>query len=312
MAAAKAQVAARAAGPPAVDAMAVDEPGAAGAGWRPTLASLSQPPTPSQVAAVEAGFRAPDADVLFTAFRVAFDAAKFGQLQPGTWLKDDVINMFIWLLRERNAVCGDCVWVAGTSFWAQLNNNTVEPGTLRVIESGYSYASVKMYTSVASRVKPRATQVDVFGQDLLLIPINYPGSHWALMVLDMKNKVTTYYDSLGAPHPGHAISAKLLRWLRDEWREKKGGELETSGWEVRTAPSTLPRQTNGFDCGVFMCVYMDFLAAGHVPTVSDFTQEDMPMFRNRIAASLLQSRLLETPEEVLTAAGLGSKAPGAR
>ena len=118
------------------------------------------------------------------------------------------------LCRERAAVCGDHVWIANTQFWALLNNNRLDPATRAVVEKGYCYADVKSYTSVASRVKARATQIDVFTRNLLLIPINYVNTHWALAALDLKNKAVTYYDSLRGAGPADHICRKLLRWLR--------------------------------------------------------------------------------------------------
>ena len=50
---------------------------------------------------------------------------------------------------------------------------------------------------------------------------------------------------------------------------------------VSSAYKRVCSQDNGYDCGVFLCVFMDYLSAGYVPASGDFTQADMPMFRQR-------------------------------
>lgn len=48
------------------------------------------------------------------------------------------------------------------------------------------------------------------------------------------------------------------------------------------------RQTGGTDCGVFACAYASYAAND---LLFDFSQEDMPNMRKRIALSLLEQRL---------------------
>ena len=46
-----------------------------------------------------------------------------------------------------------------------------------------------------------------------------------------------------------------------------------------------PEQRNTYDCGVFACQIANYLTSD-VPL--DFTEADMPMFRDRLAADILQ------------------------
>jgi hypothetical protein len=52
-----------------------------------------------------------------------------------------------------------------------------------------------------------------------------------------------------------------------------------------------PKQTNGSDCGVFVCKYMDYLSRKEP---FSFTPEDMPYFRMLIAVELTQNEILTT------------------
>ncbi len=63
---------------------------------------------------------------------------------------------------------------------------------------------------------------------------------------------------------GYKYSKGLLKYLKDEWKRKKGiGHLpDESRWKIVGNKSEIPAQTNGFDCGVFTCMYADFLSMG--------------------------------------------------
>ena len=51
-------------------------------------------------------------------------------------------------------------------------------------------------------------KVDVFSQDLLLIPINHNNLHWCLAAVDMHRKIISYYDSmLGTGFSGESVVA---------------------------------------------------------------------------------------------------------
>ena len=42
----------------------------------------------------------------------------------------------------------------------------------------------------------------------------------------------------------------LARWVADEYRNKRGEEVDTSSWP-RRYEAHIPEQHNGWDCGVF-------------------------------------------------------------
>jgi hypothetical protein len=61
----------------------------------------------------------------------------------------------------------------------------------------------------------------------------------------------------------------------------------SSFWKFRMIDT--PKQTNGSDCGVFVCKYMDYLAR-HKPI--SFSQEDICYFRFLIGVEILEGRLM--------------------
>lgn len=291
--------------------------------WAPTREELRSVPSAEEERRFHEALGKADDAFLYKAFRINFEGWQLKQLKPREWLKDDIINGYIALLRERAALCGGHVWIANTRFWATMTQDGRDPDTGALLEEGYNYLGIKTHTSVSTRQKPRATQVDIFSKRLLLIPINYVGSHWAMTAVDLVRREVVYYDSLpGSPAAAQgkaeSIAPTLLRWLRDEHQTKKGSAFDTCGWTVRAAPMSLPRQENGFDCGVFTCVYLDYVSAGFCPvsgspsTGGDFSQADMPMIRVRIGTALLQQKLPEVPWDALTEQGLGPRSAGAK
>jgi hypothetical protein len=52
--------------------------------------------------------------------------------------------------------------------------------------------------------------------------------------------------------------ANLARYISDEAQHKRSTALDVSDWQ-RSAPSDIPEQMNGCDCGVFMLKYADWL-----------------------------------------------------
>ncbi|XP_024883785.1 sentrin-specific protease 1-like [Temnothorax curvispinosus] len=64
--------------------------------------------------------------------------------------------------------------------------------------------------------------------------------------------------------------------------DKKKQLYDMSDWEFYSAKN-IPQHTNGSDCGVFSCMFAEYICANREIT---FTQDDMPYFRDKIIACL--------------------------
>lgn len=96
----------------------------------------------------------------------------------------------------------------------------------------------------------------------------------------MQQKSIRFYDSLG--QDGMFYMKNLMRYLQDEHQNKKGFPLPTSNeWRLENIVS--PLQTNAVDCGVFVCMFITFLALDCPLT---FGQQDMALCRNLIALAI--------------------------
>jgi sentrin-specific protease 1 len=132
--------------------------------------------------------------------------------------------------------------------------------------------------------------------DKLFIPIHIGENHWCMACINFVQKRFEYYDALGGSN------ATCLQYLRryvadthseaqkcvaDEAKNCSGNQYDFADWED-VSPRDIPRQQNGCDCGVFALKYADYLSED---APMDFTQRDMPYFRNRICLEIAQGAL---------------------
>ena len=190
-------------------------------------------------------------------------------MATGEWLNDEMVNFTIGTMADREmARCG------GTQPRVHFFN-TFFVGKLTTQGDGYDYNAVRRWTT------KKKLGYDLLECDKVIIPV-HQGIHWVLAVVDFKATCVRFYDSLLGNDKG--LVEDLLRWVTDEWRNKKEKDVSTESWTV-TIPKDIPRQMNGCDCGVFMLKYADYIAVGCPLT---FHQRDMEYFRRRIVADAME------------------------
>lgn len=84
----------------------------------------------------------------------------------------------------------------------------------------------------------------------ILFPLNVNKNHWILCCADTRTKILLVYDSLNdaTPESYKGVIQDILRYLND---------LTLTKWKLRVADCA--KQTNGYDCGVFCCVFINAL-----------------------------------------------------
>lgn len=178
------------------------------------------------------------------------------------WLNDEIVNFYIKLIIER--ACSNKllpkVYAFETFFYPRL------------LQNGYS--AVCRWTK----------RTDIFSYDVLIIPIHLT-AHWCLCVVDFSSKRITYFDSL---HGDNEICLETIRdYLCQESIEKKKTKFELDGWKFECTKN-IPMQTNGSDCGVFVCQFAECAARRQPPR---FDQTQMPNFRRRMVVEICQNEL---------------------
>uniref|UniRef100_A0A5B7A0F3 Putative ubiquitin-like-specific protease ESD4 isoform X1 n=1 Tax=Davidia involucrata TaxID=16924 RepID=A0A5B7A0F3_DAVIN len=189
-------------------------------------------------------------------------------LKPGEWLNDEVINVFLELLKEREKrepkKFLKCHFF-NTFFYKKLIGG----------RSGYDFKSVRRWTS------HRKLGYCLLECDKIFVPI-HKEIHWCLAVINKKDEKFQYLDSLKGVDS--QVLKVLARYYVDEVKDKSGEDIDVSSWKQEYVKD-LPGQQNGFDCGMFMIKYTDFYSRGLGLCL---TQKDMPYFRLRTAKEILR------------------------
>ena len=147
---------------------------------------------------------------------------------------------------------------------------------------------------------PECTHLVLLPQVAIMVPVHIHGNHWTLAVLKLTIKIVggviksftaapLYDDSLcgGAAD----ILDNLQHWLIDEFEDKKKLKSRPPASFTQPIINQGPHQENGWDCGVFACQTAHHRARelSRHPT---FTNDDMPYFRRRMIAEIIQKALL--------------------
>jgi Ulp1 family protease len=108
------------------------------------------------------------------------------------------------------------------------------------------------------------------GSTTVFCPINIHNRHWILLVLRCLTNKIEVYDPRGNDHPNAIRKYQIF--------------LGDPTWQASYPKSArrIPRQSpdNGFDWGVFVCLYASYLMNHQT---FDFTQSDIPDMRKWLA-----------------------------
>lgn len=213
---------------------------------------------------VNRALRGANHEVLSEGFGLSLTRKDLQTLSNLNWLNDEVINFYMNLLVERSKDPNlPSVNTFNTFFYPKLRS------------SGYS--AVRRWTK----------KMDIFSKDILLVPVHL-GVHWCLSVVDFRKKAIMYFDSMGGSND--EACRTLFDYLQQESKDKKGKELDTSGWTMHSKKrNEIPQQMNGSDCGMFTCKYADYITKDKPIT---FTQKHMPYFRRRMVWEIVNHKLL--------------------
>lgn len=195
------------------------------------------------------------------------------RLRPAQWLNDEIINFYGAMInaraegqKENGSGRGKVLkaFYLSTFFWHKL------------VTDGYEKGRLAKWTK----------KVDIFSQDVVLIPVNHHNAHWTAGAINFQKKRFESYDSMGMAK--EVVWRKLREYVHAEHQNKKKKPFNFDGWE-NWAPDSTPQQENGFDCGVFTCQFLESLSRGEDDFI--FTQKDMPYLRRRMVWEIGHARL---------------------
>lgn len=211
------------------------------------------------------------------------------RLKNTCFLNDNVIQIYLLLLfKEYNNISGN------TITYENVRDSDIYIFNTHFMDSlcrrGYEDSSVKGVTRPA-RYSRR--QINIFEKRIVIIPINKNRNHWVFLYVNMQNKTINYYDSF--QHEDSAgFSNKFLEYLVNEHQTVYSSPLpRASEWRIiqNTSSNTLPYQTNGYDCGVYILATIHFLLF-NVPidrrNRNNLTSTNVNQFRKTILHRLLR------------------------
>lgn len=127
--------------------------------------------------------------------------------------------------------------------------------------------------------KAHVSKERFFDIDTILIPI-CKGMHWTLAVVRPQKRTVAHLDSMRAGAGDIEVKERLLDWvkvtLEDKWVASEWSAIDYEA----------PRQTNGYDCGVFTITNALCIALGLNPKKS-YSAGQLTLQRRRLAAVLL-------------------------
>ncbi|RWR95287.1 ubiquitin-like protein-specific protease ESD4 isoform X1 [Cinnamomum micranthum f. kanehirae] len=191
-------------------------------------------------------------------------------LKPRAWLNDEVINVYLELLKERER--RDPKGFLKCHFF-----NTFFYKKLIGGRNGYDYKAVRRWTT------QKKIGYGLIECDKIFVPI-HKKAHWCLAVINIKDEKFQYLDSLKGMDT--QVLKVLARYFVDEVKDKSDKDIHVSSWKQEFV-NDLPVQKNGWDCGMFMIKYADFYSRG---SKLCFSQEHMPYFRKRTVKEILRLR----------------------
>ena len=176
-------------------------------------------------------------------FSIKIEKIDIITLKPKTWLNDKVVDYFLQILTN-NSNC----FAFSACFYASLKG------------FGLKYAP-NWYSGV-----------QLFSFSKIFIPI-CEHSHWFLAVIDIQNKTITTYDSMLIGRKD--IQAIIWNYLSCISYLRNQPLTNISEWTLSDAVN-IPTQSikNQWDCGVFLCRYVEHLTAAKGMDFDEFTMND--------------------------------------
>ncbi|KAH8254149.1 hypothetical protein KR032_008709, partial [Drosophila birchii] len=204
--------------------------------------------------------------VIVKKFNLEMCRSDIRTLFGSSWLNDNVINFYMELLTERSEQnVGQLPSVyAMNSYFLQ-----------RLTEKGYW--AVRRWTR----------KVDLFSKQIIPVPVHFNGhpAHWSMAIIDMRDKAIRYYDSMGLSNK--TVLVTLKKYLQKESLDKRQQPFDTKNFKIEDVKN-VPRQFNGDDCGVFCCMFAEYLTRDAPLT---FTQNNMVLFRKKMILEIAEGKL---------------------
>jgi len=218
-------------------------------------------------------------------------------LQPNEWLNDEIMNYFC---KNIISPTSDDIGIFSSYFFTRLTG--LKRNSLGELVYHYSEDAKAFGLGTGNRATTYKESRDIFKLKELYVPINKDNNHWLHLRVIFESKRIELRDSLGYIQDDNLLSARrkyladMKRYLFDEYHRSEYAGRHTPGfpWEVWDAQwscidlsSTIPRQENGDDCGVFTLIAISLLAQGITLTKNLYSQSTVDSLKCRLKIAYL-------------------------
>lgn len=212
-----------------------------------------------------------NSQILIDKFNIDMSREKIVCLRPSTWLNDEAINFYMSMLQERDT---------------NLSEKTPNRKTSHYFNSFFMTKLSEGNTYQYNNVRRWTKKFDIFSKDKIFVPINLHNTHWTMAVVYITKKEIHYYDSMSGS--GQRYLKFLLQWIKDDAKDKKQIDYDTSDWKLIDREPKVPQQRNGYDCGMFSIMCADYIS-DNLPL--QYSQDEMSSNRVKVTAAILRGSL---------------------
>jgi len=195
----------------------------------------------------------------------------FAKFRHGNLLNDSIIDAYLGLIKARSSA------------------EALLP-RVHAISSFFYKAS----TTDPKKVRRWVRQINLFEYDVVLFPIS-DGNHWATVVVDLKKKLVTYYDSLAFSDTkqGKEYANKYVQPVKNFIEAEALSRLNVENYfgNFKFCIQDEPLQNNAIDCGVFLCQFAKAYCQRH--RLNGFSQSDMVDIRIHMMMELICNKLID-------------------
>lgn len=233
--------------------------------------------TPEEIAIIKNHLaKRPSDEKIMEKFNIDMTVKKMLCLNTEKYLNDEVINFYMMMLQERDYKLQEQLQRVRCSHY--FNSFFID----RLLDHGlYTYSNVQRWSK----------KLNVFNLEKIYMPINILNLHWTMMIIFVQQKQIKYYNSMDAS--GTDFMKAALRWLGDEVESKpkkyKMCGFNQAEWNLlNVSPDEVPKQGNGFDCGMFSIYCADYVS-DDLPLT--YNQAQMDNNRYRVFDAILKGQL---------------------
>ena len=199
----------------------------------------------------------------FGGSKTTVSAAGMSTLKPKKWIGDEIINGYLQNILK--PLLGDHNVIICNSFFM---TSLLATGPLGTYKPNFTYTNVARWHDLT-----------ILDANLIFVPINWQQTHWLFLTVKMKEKTIMLLDPQGVKGQNYAYLTTMLTYLGTNYRIRHccSSEEWEATWTLVDESDHSPRQSNSFDCGLFLLAGITLLSQQMPLTAQAYSEE---MFSN--------------------------------